>query len=229
MQELTDSDSLAVKSFLQEQRLELAGKTGAWDLGSLLVKPVQRVLKYPLLLKSCLKNTHEDHIDIQDLQLAVREMECVAELINTVKKRKDVVDKYVKGKQGQNILHGISKKWTRGAQQLKRNIGMNDDGLEGDALFDALVERFEEFAAMIPQIGKQFSAWCKALKDQFAAEESFANSLHAAFSQSQSLSKEYRDTLILVNQFKEACARLYFGPCKVAVICYLCRKPKSRI
>jgi hypothetical protein len=29
----------------------LQGRTGAWDLGSLLIKPVQRILKYPLLIK----------------------------------------------------------------------------------------------------------------------------------------------------------------------------------
>lgn len=35
----------------QKCRDELQGRTTSWDLGSLLIKPVQRVLKYPLLLR----------------------------------------------------------------------------------------------------------------------------------------------------------------------------------
>jgi RhoGEF domain len=40
-----------IKLFIDSSRLKLQGRTGAWDLGSLIVKPVQRVLKYPLLIK----------------------------------------------------------------------------------------------------------------------------------------------------------------------------------
>jgi hypothetical protein len=40
-----------IKTFLEECRIKMQGQTRAWDLASLIVKPVQRVLKYPLLLK----------------------------------------------------------------------------------------------------------------------------------------------------------------------------------
>lgn len=37
--------------FFDECRIQMQGLTASWDLGSLLIKPVQRVLKYPLLLR----------------------------------------------------------------------------------------------------------------------------------------------------------------------------------
>lgn len=51
VQELTERGDSKVKDFFKSCQTELQGRTGAWDLGSLLIKPVQRVLKYPLLVK----------------------------------------------------------------------------------------------------------------------------------------------------------------------------------
>jgi hypothetical protein len=39
------------KELLMNCQLNLKYKTDAWDLSSLIIKPVQRVLKYPLLLR----------------------------------------------------------------------------------------------------------------------------------------------------------------------------------
>ena len=51
VQELMEKDDVRIKDFFKSCQSELQGRTGAWDLGSLLIKPVQRVLKYPLLIK----------------------------------------------------------------------------------------------------------------------------------------------------------------------------------
>ncbi|KAI9305164.1 hypothetical protein BJ944DRAFT_73012 [Cunninghamella echinulata] len=40
-----------VQQFLKTCSEQLHGRTQSWDIGSMLIKPVQRVLKYPLLLK----------------------------------------------------------------------------------------------------------------------------------------------------------------------------------
>lgn len=67
--------------------------TNAWDLPSLLIKPVQRVLKYPLLLDDllrCTPETHPDHGNIQDAATAIK---AVADEINEVKRRKETVDR----------------------------------------------------------------------------------------------------------------------------------------
>ncbi|KAJ3208223.1 hypothetical protein HK099_000103 [Clydaea vesicula] len=93
-----------VKEYLKTCQLKLHGKTFAWDLPSLLIKPVQRVLKYPLLLKQLLKETDQSHDDYENLTIAVKRSEAVAEAINTVKKRKDVVEKYTTGKSNLNVM-----------------------------------------------------------------------------------------------------------------------------
>ena len=52
-QELLEKEDVRIKEFFKSCQSQLQGRTGAWDLGSLLIKPVQRVLKYPLLIKVC--------------------------------------------------------------------------------------------------------------------------------------------------------------------------------
>ncbi|RDW24704.1 hypothetical protein B0I71DRAFT_133828 [Yarrowia lipolytica] len=60
--------------------------TTAWTLDSLLIKPVQRLLKYPLLLKNMLSVTLASHPDYMNVRTALVEYEVVADRINNVKK-----------------------------------------------------------------------------------------------------------------------------------------------
>ena len=62
----------------------------AWDLQSLLIKPVQRVLRYPLFLGQLMKHTESDHPDYKPLHQAREAMDQVAQDINEFKRRKDL-------------------------------------------------------------------------------------------------------------------------------------------
>ncbi|KAJ1887179.1 hypothetical protein LPJ66_009249, partial [Kickxella alabastrina] len=62
----------------------LAGKTTSWDLSSLLIKPVQRILKYPLLIRSLLSLTRVHTSDHGQLEKAAQTIEGIAENINSV-------------------------------------------------------------------------------------------------------------------------------------------------
>ncbi|KAJ2855123.1 hypothetical protein J3B02_002329 [Coemansia erecta] len=73
-----------VYQFMLEQAHLLSGKTTSWDLPSLLIKPVQRILKYPLLIRNLLSLTRPHTTDRSRLEKAVLSIECVAESINTV-------------------------------------------------------------------------------------------------------------------------------------------------
>jgi hypothetical protein len=55
-------------------------------------------------------------------------MEAVAENINQVKKRKDIVEKYAE-KGPRNALHGLNKKLHRASQIFKKNIGLTQHSL----------------------------------------------------------------------------------------------------
>jgi hypothetical protein len=66
--------------------------TNSWDLPSMLIKPVQRVLKYPLLLDDLLKQTPASHPDHANLKRAATTVRSLADEINEIKRRKDTVD-----------------------------------------------------------------------------------------------------------------------------------------
>lgn len=64
---------------------------------------MQRVLKYPLLLRELLSLTPITHKDHADLSTAVQEIEKVANNINDIKKRKDIVERIVGDKKRTDI------------------------------------------------------------------------------------------------------------------------------
>ncbi|KAF1974023.1 hypothetical protein BU23DRAFT_121706 [Bimuria novae-zelandiae CBS 107.79] len=65
--------------------------TTAWNLESLLIKPVQRLLRYPLLLNELLKNTLPDHPDLETLKQASEAITSIATRIDTAKKRQETL------------------------------------------------------------------------------------------------------------------------------------------
>jgi hypothetical protein len=52
-------------------------------LDSFLIRPIQRIPRYNLLIRELLKNTPNDHPDYQQLEKAQDDMEKLGELINT--------------------------------------------------------------------------------------------------------------------------------------------------
>ncbi|KAI5087062.1 rho guanine nucleotide exchange factor 38 isoform X1, partial [Silurus meridionalis] len=97
------------------------GKSNLLDMGSLLIKPVQRVMKYPLLLGELQLATPLDHPDNQPLQEALTTAKIINANINEFKRRKDIVMKYkrsddegtLKGKLNKLNIHSIRKKSDR--------------------------------------------------------------------------------------------------------------------
>ncbi|KAH9495019.1 hypothetical protein Btru_018446 [Bulinus truncatus] len=102
-----------------------------FDVAGVLIKPVQRILKYPLLLNELLKNTEDDHDDKEEIEMAIRAMTDVAKAINEYKRRKDLVYKYKKSsdqtfsdKISKLNLHSIKKKSSRIRGRLSTNFGI---------------------------------------------------------------------------------------------------------
>ena len=101
-------------------------------MGSILIKPVQRILKYPLILNELLKCTENDHQDRNDLKEAVIIMSDVAAFINETKRKKDIVEKYkaeeettLSRKISKLNMHSIGKKSSRMSQKLLTSLGMD--------------------------------------------------------------------------------------------------------
>ena len=141
----------------------------------MLVKPVQRVLKYPLLLKRLYEADPSP-----GLQKALEEINQVAELINEVKKRKDVVEKFAV-KTNKNIVYGFNKKITRQAQKLIN--ALEGDACEDDSTFDDLFRDFEGAKDMLIGLDKSISGWVQTVKTHLTLEQALSLSLENVYSQ----------------------------------------------
>ncbi|XP_014554464.1 hypothetical protein COCVIDRAFT_104885 [Bipolaris victoriae FI3] len=68
---------------------QVENMTQAWDLDSLLLKPCQRLLKYPLILQSLQEITDPDHPDLPKIREAYEELKAMSQRINEAKARSD--------------------------------------------------------------------------------------------------------------------------------------------
>lgn len=66
------------------------GKPTLLNMGSLIIKPVQRIMKYPLLLGELWQSTPEEHPDHRPLQEAFTAAKIINININEFKRRKDI-------------------------------------------------------------------------------------------------------------------------------------------
>lgn len=93
--------SSALTSYLAHTRTLAPSLTHAWDLSSLLIKPVQRLLKYPLLLIAIIEETPDNHSDKENLLQAKEMMEAVARGVNEGRRRREVVQEVLMAKPGE--------------------------------------------------------------------------------------------------------------------------------
>ncbi|PVH95995.1 hypothetical protein DM02DRAFT_536172 [Periconia macrospinosa] len=89
--------------------------TTAWDLDSLLVKPCQRMLKYPILLDDLIAKTAPDHPDLAQLKRANETIKAIALRIEDAKSRQQTLraatsegkKQKKKGRFGNNIVKSL--------------------------------------------------------------------------------------------------------------------------
>ena len=131
-----------VQIWLKECRAYAHDLTTAWDLDSLLVKPVQRILKYPLLLDQLLEATPENHPDFTQLDVAAREMKGISMRINEMKKRADIMEQVTntRKRKESDVRIGLSKAFGRRTEKLRQQVGLSD--MVEDVQYSAVSEKF---------------------------------------------------------------------------------------
>ncbi len=131
-----------VEIWLKECKTYADDLTSAWDLDSLLVKPVQRILKYPLLLDQLLEATPEAHPDFANLSIAAREMKGMAKRIDESKKRADLMEQVTntRKRKESDVRVGLSKAFGRRTEKLRQQVGLSD--MVDDKDYSAVSERF---------------------------------------------------------------------------------------
>lgn len=120
------------------------GITDAWDLDSLLVKPVQRLLKYPLILAELKQVTPPNHDDYEDICTAHKGVLDISDRINQAKKRQETLraatsegkKEKKKGFRGMGIVKALTSK----TDQVKQQAGVAN--LWVDKEYDKVAQKF---------------------------------------------------------------------------------------
>ncbi|RIA87812.1 hypothetical protein C1645_739835 [Glomus cerebriforme] len=177
-----------VQGWLQKCKNQCEGRTRSWDISSLLIKPVQRVLKYPLLLQQIVALTKPSHPDFEELKSAFTEIQNVAERINEIKRRKDIVEKIVgsKKKTDADIKHatGIAK-------------------ATEDELYNLYVEKFKNLEFRGQQLSKNVKEWVKVVKIYFEDQQRIAETFEEFYMLDSKNSPEHRKLVEYVKAIRE--------------------------
>ncbi|XP_053274904.1 rho guanine nucleotide exchange factor 38 isoform X1 [Pleuronectes platessa] len=157
---------LALKKIYDEE-----GKPNLLNMGSLLIKPVQRIMKYPLLLGELWHATPEDHPDFRPLQEAFTAAKIINVNINEFKRRKDIVMKYkrledegtLRGKLNKFNIHSIRKKGDRFAGYLKILTGVEPQ--VRDEVFDKEEKLFRCLEKAVRQLVKNLQFYQQHIQE----------------------------------------------------------------
>lgn len=171
----------AVQNYISRGVERMKAKTNCFDLQSVLIKPVQRILKYPLLLNELLKCTEESHVDKANLLKAVDLMAEVAMAINEFKRRKDLVFKYRKdtdtslsSRFSKLTLHSLRKKSSRISTMLSSSLGLSsvtkdEDFAEAEKKFQTVEKTLKIFlkdlTAFLSQMQEFYSVVLNVAED----------------------------------------------------------------
>nr|XP_039264334.1 dynamin-binding protein-like isoform X2 [Styela clava] len=157
-------------------------KVNVFDLGSFLIKPVQRFLKYPLLISELIKLTDppspndNDSSDYDNLIKAGKMMQSVANDINEDKRTKDLVRKYknaanegLSEKLGKISMKSLKKKSTRLSRKLGQATGITT--LETrDAQFEEVEKKFKMMERMTKMFLANVTSYCDKCRDVLCTE-----------------------------------------------------------
>ncbi|XP_068439443.1 dynamin-binding protein isoform X2 [Clinocottus analis] len=148
----------------------LRGKTNYINLGSFLIKPVQRVMRYPLLLMELLGATPESHHDRLQLTQALLAIKEINVNINEYKRRKDLVVKYRKVDEDTFIdkisklsMHSIIKKSNRVSSHLKHLTGISPQ--IKDEAFDEAEKKFRLQERLIKSFIRDISLYLQHIRE----------------------------------------------------------------
>ena len=174
-----------VAIWLKECREWAADLTSAWDLDSLLVKPVQRILKYPLLLTELLESTPSDHPDHLDLASALQEVTNISVRINEMKKRADLVGQVVGRKRKESdVRAGLSKAFGRRTEKLRQQVGLSD--MFEDKEYDSLSQRFNDGFFQLQVVMRDTEMYVRETQSAMDQIDEFVSSIEGIIDVSQS-------------------------------------------
>ncbi len=189
--------SMTVKEWLKECSENSSDITNAWSLDALLVKPIQRITKYPLLLNQLLESTPDTHPDIEFIRRAAFEVTQVNIRINEVKKHTELVDQVLNRKRKESdVRNGLTKAFGRRAEKLRQHVGMNE--VFEDAEYAKLKISYDNNIAHLFLVTKDcqgyveaITKWVNRLCEVAAAAEAWVDVGHTMHAQAESKLRQF--------------------------------------
>ncbi|XP_039727462.1 dynamin-binding protein isoform X4 [Pteropus medius] len=218
-----------IQKHLQDSLADLKSLYSEWgctnyiNLGSFLIKPVQRVMRYPLLLMELLNSTPESHPDKAPLTSAVLAVKEINVNINEYKRRKDLVLKYRKGdddslmeKISKLNIHSIIKKSNRVSSHLKHLTGFAPQ--IKDEVFEETEKNFRMQERLIKSFIRDLSLYLQHIRESACVKVVAAVSMwdvcmergHKDLEQFEKVHRYISDQLF--TSFKERTERLVISP-----------------
>lgn len=218
-----------IQKHLQDAVAELKSLYNEWgctnyiNLGSFLIKPVQRVMRYPLLLMELLNSTPESHPDKMPLTNAVLAVKEINVNINEYKRRKDLVLKYRKGDEDSLMekisklnIHSIIKKSNRVSSHLKHLTGFAPQ--IRDEAFEETEKNFRMQERLIKSFIRDLSLYLQHIRESACVKVVAAASMwdvcmekgHKDLEQFEKVHRYISDQLF--TNFKERTERLVISP-----------------
>nr|XP_027204112.1 rho guanine nucleotide exchange factor 38-like isoform X3 [Dermatophagoides pteronyssinus] len=159
------------QSYIKNCLGRIQDQTNCFDLSSILIKPVQRILKYPLLLNELIKFTEEDHVDYEPLKMAFQMITDIATRINEHKRRQDLIQKYCRAKDAtlaeklKNLsMHSVLKKSSRFKYRILSSLQFSSGTKDKD--YDNALHFFLE-------VDKTIRTFLKDMKDYIDAMDKY--------------------------------------------------------
>nr|XP_058910666.1 dynamin-binding protein isoform X2 [Kogia breviceps] len=218
-----------IQKHLQDSLADLKSLYNEWgctnyiNLGSFLIKPVQRVMRYPLLLMELLNSTPESHPDKVPLTNAVLAVKEINVNINEYKRRKDLVLKYRKGDEDSLMekisklnIHSIIKKSSRVSSHLKHLTGFAPQ--IKDEVFEETEKNFRMQERLIKSFIRDLSLYLQHIRESACVKVVAAVSMwdvcmekgHRDLEQFEKVHRYISDQLF--TNFKERTERLVISP-----------------
>jgi len=168
------SSTPSLQRYLAQTRQLASAHTHAWDLQSLLIKPVQRLLKYPLLLQALIQDTPDSHPDKPTLRLAKERLEALARGVNENRRRLEVVKQVLEGKPPA-IPAVVRKSITStplsrirsfrvGGKTKSQNVS-SEGALAEQELIERMEQRLRKLEACASGMSRQILEWSQAVRD----------------------------------------------------------------
>ncbi|OAL28380.1 hypothetical protein AYO20_09497 [Fonsecaea nubica] len=189
--------SAAVREWLKECSENSSDITNAWSLDALLVKPIQRITKYPLLLNQLLDATPNAHPDVECIRRAVAEVTEVNVRINEVKKHTELVDQVLNRKRKESdVRNGLTKAFGRRAEKLRQHVGINE--MHEDPEYTKLKISYDNNIAHLFLVTKdcqgyieEITKWVNRLCELAAAAEAWVDVGHTNHAQAESKLRQF--------------------------------------